>query len=114
MPPPFTAFPIPTVLLTDVLFAPASMIVAGGTFNLGVANDGDMVISTSSPVTIQLPDSTGRSGRPVRISDVSGSPSVTVLTFGGQTVFGTSSIAMRSAYGGMTLWPLATGGWYGA
>ena len=114
MPPPFTSFPIPTTLLSAILFPPPNIVSAGGTFILVAGNYGDVVVTTSAAVTVQLPDSTMRSGRPVRVSDTSGSPNITILTTGGQTFLGLTTIPLLTPNGGFTLWPLATGGWYGA
>jgi hypothetical protein len=110
MSPPFTAFPIPTVSL----MASANIVSSGGTFTLAVGNYGDVVVTTSAAVTVQLPDSTGRGGWPVRVSDMSGVPNITIVTSLGQLFLGLSSIALATGYGGFTLWPLATGGWYSA
>ena len=111
---PFTSFPIPTVLLSAIPFASVNIVSGGGTFTLTAGNYGDVVVTTGSPVTIQLPDSTLRSGYPVRVSDMSGVPNITIVTSLGQLFLGLSSIALATGYGGFTLWPLATGGWYSA
>jgi hypothetical protein len=113
MPPPFTSFPIPTTLLTDALFFPVNIVSAGGTFTLSATNFGDVVVTTTAAVTVQLPDSTLRTGYPVRVSDRSGTPNIIIATALGQTYIGLTSIALTAPYGGITLRPLtAVGGWY--
>ena len=107
---PFTSFPIPTL----PLMATPNTVAAGGTFSLGATNYGDVVVTTTSAVTVQLPDSTARSGWPVRVADMSGSPNITILTTGGQQYLGLTSIPLATSYGGFTLWPLLSGGWYNA
>ena len=91
-----------------------NIVAAGGSFTLAAGNFGDVVITTIATVTVQLPDSTARSGFPVRISDRSGNPHITILTAGGQTYAGLTSITLATPFGGFTLWPLTTGGWYSA
>jgi hypothetical protein len=95
-------------------YAAQNIVSATGPFTLAATNYGDVIVTTTAAVTVQLPDSTLRGGHPVRVSDRSGTPAVTIQTTSGQTYAGMTSFALSTPYGGFTLWPLSTGGWYSA
>jgi len=111
---PFTSFPIPTVPLANVLYAPPNLVSSGGAFSLPATNFGDVVVTVTAAVNIQLPDSRLRSGFPMRVSDTSGGPAVTITTLAGQPFLGLTTVSLTTPYGSFTLWPLPAGGWYGA
>jgi hypothetical protein len=102
---------IPIAVLAAVR-AP-TIVSAGGTFNLGVTNFGDVLVTTTAAVTVQLPDSNMRLGVPASIiANQTTPPNITILPFGAQTIIGLPQLKITNPYGAFTLWPLSGGGWY--
>ena len=89
-------------------------IATAGTYNLAGGTYGDILVNTSSAVTVNLPDSTTRGGAPASIVDIDGTPNITINPNGSQKIIGQSSISLTVPYGGYTFWPIGTGlgGWY--
>ncbi len=91
----------------------ANTVSAGGTFNLSGSNYGDVLVTTTAAVTVQLPAAATRSGVPASIvAQQTTTPNITILSFGAETIMGLSSITITNPYGAFTLWPLSGGGWY--
>jgi hypothetical protein len=91
----------------------ANTVATGGTFNVASLNFGDVLVTTTAAVTVQLPAAGSRFGVPVSvIAQQTTTPSITILPNGVETIMGQSSLIITNAYGAFTLWPLAGGGWY--
>ena len=90
--------------------------IATGSFTLGATNYGDCLVNFNGSVSITLPSSTLRSGVPVSVADIGGFCSnarpITLVPAGAEQIIGLSSIALIAAFGGVTIWPIASGGWY--
>jgi|ERR1700722_2064846 len=95
-------------------FGTITVTTAGGTYTVGT-NNADILINGSGANSVQLPDATIRNNQPQSIVDIAGNAAtfhITILPFGTQKIIGQSSIAITGNYGGYTLWPIPTGGWY--
>lgn len=93
----------------------ANNITVGGSYNLSATNYGDVLVNVNSAVTVNLPSATLRSGVPVSVVDIGGhgaAHNITLAPAGAETIMGQPSIAITGNYGGFTLWPIITGGWY--
>lgn len=96
--------------------APVS-VTGGGTTTIAATSFGDVLVNVNSAVTIQLPSAllAVRFGVPQSVVDIGGfanANNITILPFGSESIMGLSSIKLTSNFGGITLWPIATGGWY--
>jgi hypothetical protein len=92
-------------------------VSSGGTVNVGNTQFGDIVVTTTSAVTVNFPSALLRSGVSISvIAAVTGTPNITLAPFAGQTFLGSlSSLTITNPYGSYTLWPNAaslTGDWY--
>ncbi len=95
--------------------ATPNIVTTGGTFNLTAANLGDILVDVNAAVTVQLPAASTRSGFSASVVDIGGFADVqniTILPHGAETIIGQASLTISVAYGGYTLWPIPTGGWY--
>jgi hypothetical protein len=91
----------------------ANTVGAGGTFNVSSQNYGDVLVTTTAAVTVQLPAAATRFGAPVSvIAQQTTTPNITISPFGAETIMGQASLTIGNSYGAFTLWPLAGGGWY--
>lgn len=86
-------------------------VSAAGTFNVSASNYGDVIVTSTGAVTVNLPDATARQGVPVSVIGYSLSPNVTIVPAGLDTIMSLASLALTTAFGAYTLWPRA-GGWY--
>jgi hypothetical protein len=85
----------------------------GGTYNLAGLNFGDVLVTTTSAVTVQLPAAATRFGACASIvAQQTTTPNITILPFGSETIMGLASLIIGNPFGFFTLWPLAGGGWY--
>ena len=101
------------VPISSVYGLPPITIAAGGTYNLPVGSYGDILVSTTAALTINLPDSTFRNGVPVSIVDISGAPAVSIVPNGTQKIISLARFPFITPWGGLTFWPLSgSGGWY--
>lgn len=83
------------------------------TYNLSPATYGDILVTTTGAVIINMPDSTLRGGVPASIiAATSSTPNITINANGAQKLIGQSSLTIGNPWGAYTLWPLSTGGWY--
>jgi len=91
-----------------------TIIASGGTTTILQNNYTDFLINTTGAVILNLPDSTQRSGVPISVADIAGTPNVTINRAGSQLIMGLTSINLAAAYGGITLWPInaGSGGWF--
>lgn len=100
----------------NVLYPAPTNVTSGGTTTIGSADLGDFLVNVNSSVTMQLPTAASRGRFPVSVVDIGGYASlinpITIVPNGAETIMGFSSLPITSAYGGYTLWPIATGGWY--
>lgn len=90
-------------------------VASGGTFLLAAAANpyGDILVTTTAAVTVQLTLAAARLGVPVSIAAVQiTTPNVTILPSSPETIMGLSSFTITNAYGGITLWPVTGIGWY--
>ena len=90
-------------------------ILAGGTYAVGANNYGDILVSVAAATTFNLPAASTRTGVPVSIVDIggnAGSNNITINPNGAELIIGLSQVVIRTNYGGMTLWPISSGGWY--
>src|SRR5690349_3845713 len=73
--------------------------------------------TVGSATTVNLPAASTRVNQPVKIVDLKGdaaSHNITIVPNGSEKIMGQSNLVIVSNYGGVTLWPIATGGWYQA
>lgn len=101
---------------------PPNTFSGAGPFTIGGNLYGDVLINSSSPVTVNLPASasrtpnfTGAGPQPVRIVDISGNAStnnITIVPVGAEKIVGLSSVVINVNWGSFYLFPLPTGGWY--
>ena len=91
-----------------------NLISAGGTYGIGTTVYPDTMVSTTAPVTFNLPDSTLRAGAPIVIADLTGVPNITINTFGSQTFLGQTTFKLTAPFGSLILAPVTfgSGGWY--
>lgn len=93
-----------------------NIISVGGSTTISSTNYGDWYVTTTSAVTLTLPSVLLRSGVPVSIIAITtGTPSITIAPFAGQTILGLSNnLTIVNSYGSYTLWPNSTGSgdWY--
>jgi hypothetical protein len=109
------SFQIPIAVLSSA--RNANIMSVGGTFNLIAGNYGDIFVTSTSAVTIQLPLSSFRNGVPVTvIAAQSTVPNITVLPNGTDTILGLASITITTPWAAFNLWPLPAyfnpGGWF--
>jgi hypothetical protein len=95
---------------------PPLVISAGGTVTVSPAQYGNIVVTTTAAVTINLPSILLRNGVPVSIiARTATIPAITVVAFSGQTVLGQPSTTIIEAYNGLTLTPDSVSlDWYSA
>lgn len=92
-----------------------NIVASGGTFLLAAAANtyGDILITTTAAVTVQLTLASARLGVPVSVVAVQiTTPAITILPSSPETIMGLSSFTITNPYGGITLWPVAGTGWY--
>jgi hypothetical protein len=92
-----------------------TIISSGGTYSVGATQFGDILVNVASATTFNLPAASGRNGVPVAIIDIGGNAgtyNITIDPDSPELIIGLSSIAITNNYGGLTLWPISTGGWY--
>lgn len=94
---------------------PIMVVTSGGTFTEGPTG-GDILIVGSGANSVQLRQAAGTgNNQPQSVVDIAGnaaSHNITVLPFGSEKIMGQSSIVIATNYGGLTFWPIPTGGWY--
>lgn len=94
----------------------ANIVASAGTVTVGNSSYGDYLVTTTGAVTINLPSALLRGGVPVSvIAATTGTPNITIVPFGAQTIFGlVNNLTITNSYGAFTLWPntVATGDWY--
>lgn len=94
---------------------PVSVSLSGGTYTVASNAFGDILVTASAASHIQLPASSSRNGVPISIIDVAGNLAtfhLTIMPNGGEFIMGQASYVLGVNYGGVTFWPLPTGGWY--
>jgi hypothetical protein len=88
-------------------------ISAGGTFTVTNITYGDILVTTTAAVTVQLPAASVRNGVPLSVVALqSSTPNITIRPSGVETIVGLSSVTITVPYGAVNLWPVATGSWY--
>jgi|SRR5215469_3670839 len=97
---------------STVIAPPQNIVSAGGTFVLSPNNYGDVIVTTTTALTVQFPSASSRNGFPASIVGASGAPSITGLPAAGETFFGLGSFTITNPWGAITLWPLPGIGWY--
>mgnify|MGYP001604528696 CR=1 FL=1 len=88
---------------------------SGGTYTIPATDFRDVLINGSAANSVQLPDSTLRNGISQAVVDITGNAAtfnITILPFGSQKIRGQNNLKIVANYGGFTLWPISTGGWY--
>lgn len=93
----------------------ANNVTTAGTTTISAIEFGDVLVNCNGLVTIQFPPASTRFGVPISVVDIGGfanTQNITILPDGSETLIGQSSLVISSAYGGYTLWPIVTGGWY--
>lgn len=106
----FTDISDALTLLGQQLYGTTSVTVA--TY-APVASDALLLVNRGSAVAINLPASADRDGYPIAIKDVSGAANANNITLtpnGAELIEGLASLAISSAWGGYTLYPV-TNGW---
>ncbi len=107
------SFRIPIAKLSSSRLAKS--VTNAGTTTVLSTDYGDVLVSVNAAVTIQLPTSGLRDGVPVSVVDIGGhanTHNILILPSGAELIIGQSSYSLMSNYSGITLWPIATGGWY--
>ncbi len=92
-----------------------TIVSSGGTFLLSAAVNpyGDVLVTTTAAVTVQLTLAAQRLGVPISIiAAQTSTPNITILPTGAETIMGLSSFTITNSYGGVTLWPFGGTGWY--
>lgn len=97
------------------MYGAIEVTTSGGTYTISPTTYSDILINGSGASNVQLPDSTLRNNQPQSVVDMAGNAAtfnITVLPAGSQKIMGQSSIVIATNYGGLTFWPIPTGGWY--
>jgi len=97
------------------LYTPVTVNTSGGTYTIPATSYADILVNGSAPNAIQLPSATLRTNQPQSIVDISGNAltnNITILPHGAETIIGLTEIIIATNDGGVTLWPIPTGGWY--
>lgn len=97
------------------MYGAIEVATSGGTYQVAATAYNDIVILGTGANSVQLPDSTQRANQPVSVIDGNNNAAtfnITVLPAGSQKIMGQSSYVIKTNSGGITLWPLPTGGWY--
>lgn len=93
----------------------AKNVTTTGTTAVAFNDFGDVLVNVNNTATIQLPAASLRLGVPVSVVDIGGfaaAHNITILPNGAETIIGQANLVISSSYGGYTLWPILTGGWY--
>ena len=70
-------------------------IATAGTYNMAASTFGDILVTTTGAVTVNLPDSTTRNGVPASvIAQTSSTPNITITPNGSQKVIGQSTLTI--------------------
>jgi hypothetical protein len=94
---------------------------SGGTYTIpllpisGIVDNRDVLINGSGSNSVQLPNSSLYGNAAQSIIDIAGTAAtdnITILPFGTQKIRGQNNLKIVANYGGYTLWPIPTGGWY--
>ena len=96
------------------------VVTSGGTYTVPVLTSGlvdnrDILINGSGANSVQLPSSALYGNASQSIVDIAGTAAadnITILPFGSQKIRGQTNLKIVANYGGYTLWPIPTGGWY--
>jgi hypothetical protein len=106
------SFQVPVAVLAGS--RPPLIVATGGTVTASPTQYGNIVVTTTSAVTINLPSILLRNGVPLSIvARTISEPNITIVPFSGQTVLGGTSTLITDAYGGLTLTPdSASLDWY--
>jgi len=97
------------------IYTPVTIAPSGGTHNVLATDYADLLINGSGASSIQLPAAASRTNQPQGIIDIAGNAAtfnITILPFGTEKIRGASSLIIENNYGGFTLWPISSGGWY--
>lgn len=92
----------------------AATITSSGTFTLGGATIGDILVNVAGLVTIQLPLAANRTAGSVTISEIGGhsqSFPISILPSSSDLIAGQASLKINVNYGTITIAPI-TSGWY--
>lgn len=107
--------------LFDQAFAQCVTLSAPVTFTSGsshtvqATDTFDVLINKTVANTVQLPPAALRANQPQSVIDVGGNASsfqITILPYGSERIMGLTELDITTDYGGYTLWPIPTGGWY--
>lgn len=96
------------------------VVTSGGTYTIpiltsGLVDNRDILINGSGANSVQLLSSALYGNASQSIVDIAGtaaSDNITILPFGSQKIRGQNNLKIVANYGGYTLWPIPTGGWY--
>ena len=110
--------------LFDQAFAQAGpygsivVVTSTGTYTIPTSpslDNRDILINGSGANSVQLPSSSLYGNASQSVVDIGGNAAtnhITILPFGSQKIMGQSSVVIATNYGGLTFWPISTGGWY--
>lgn len=96
---------------TGRVVAPTGGVIAA------LTSDGDILVNqgASTAVSVTLV-AASTATRPVTVKDYTGNASaaypISIVPNGAEKIDGLSSVSISTAYGSVTLYPLAAGGWY--
>ena len=94
------------------------VVTSSGTYTIPtspILDNRDILISGSGANSVQLPSSSVYGNSSQSVVDIAGSAktnNITILPFGSEKIMGQSSIVIATNYGGLTFWPIPTGGFY--